>query len=153
MIAVLKTILAGLGATSVMSFVMTVIHRAEWANADMIRALGSCVTRSYEKALGWGLAIHFTGGLLFAFPYAIVLSAFANQGILLSVGMGALMGLVHGLVMSIALLAVVSEKHPLPQFQKADFEVAVAHIAGHIVYGMAMGFLARLLQIDWGIKV
>ena len=148
-----KTLLAGLVGTSFMSVVMTVIHRREWANADMIRALGSCVTKSYEKALGWGLGIHFTSGALFAIPYAAILSAFPDGGFVVRIGLGTLLGLVHGLVMSLVLLAVVSEKHPLPQFQKAGFEVGVAHIFGHIAYGVGVAFMVELLRIDWGLRV
>ena len=71
---VLQTIGAGVFGTALMSVLMTVIHRSGWANADMIRALGGCFTRDYERALAPGLLIHFVSGTLFAFPYAVILS-------------------------------------------------------------------------------
>ena len=149
----LATFFAGIVGTSFMSVVMTVVHRTGWANADMIRALGSLITRSRDNALGWGLAIHFVSGMLFAIPYAIVLSAFGGKGAIITLGLGVLMGLAHGIVMSLLLLAAVSEKHPLEQFQKAGFEVAVAHILGHVAYGFGVALMVLALNIDWGLRL
>lgn len=147
------TFFAGIVGTLFMSVVMTVVHRSGWANADMIRALGSLITRSRENALGWGLVIHFVSGMLFAIPYTVVLSAFGGHGLPLTLGLGILMGLAHGIVMSLLLLAVVSEKHPVAQFQKAGFEVAVAHIVGHVAYGFGVALMVAVLHIDWGVRI
>jgi hypothetical protein len=149
----LQTLVAGLVGTSLMSFSMTAVHRSGWANADMVRALGSLVTRSLERALGWGLLIHNVSGVLFAIPYAAVLGALAGSGALLLVGLGAMLGFAHGLVVSLLLLAVVAEKHPLERFRKAGFEVAVAHILGHVAYGVGVASVVGLLGIDWGLRL
>jgi hypothetical protein len=37
--------------------------------------------------------------------------------------------------------------HPLEEFQKADYQVAIAHIIGHSVYGMLMGLVFGLLRL------
>ena len=138
--------LSGIAGTLLMSAVMTLIHRSNWANADMIRALGSYVTRRYENALAPGLVIHLASGILFAFPYTVALgliNATSSAGLILG---GGLLGLVHGFAMSFILLAAVSEKHPVEQFRGAGLEVGVAHIVGHVFYGLGVGVVyAQLL--------
>lgn len=146
----LQTLMAGLVGTACMSTVMTLIHRSEWASADMIRALGSLVTRKYETALLPGVLIHFAAGMALSIPYAIVLGRFGDGPLLMHVGLGGLLGFVHGLVMSLILVALASERHPVKQFQEAGVEVAVAHIAGHVVYGMGVALVVHVLGINWG---
>jgi len=45
-------------------------------------------------------------------------------------------------VVSFALVVLVAEHHPLERFQKAGMGVAVAHLLGHLVYGLIIGLLA-----------
>lgn len=150
---VVETFVAGfVGATS-MSLVMGAVHATGYANADMIRALGSLVTRRSEGAFGWGLAIHLVSGMLFAIPYTMVLGGMPEKSLLMSAGLGGLMGLAHGLVMSLVLLGVVTERHPLERFRGAGFEVATAHIVGHVAYGIGVGVVAGALSIDWGLHL
>jgi hypothetical protein len=63
--------------------------------------------------------------------------------------MGAVVGLIHGIVVSFILLAVVRDLHPLDQFRKAGLEVALAHIAGHVGYGFCVGAAIGFLDIRW----
>lgn len=148
-----ETFAAGLVGASSMSLVMATIHSTGYANADMIRAIGSLITRKYEGSFGWGLAIHLVSGMLFAIPYTAVLSALGPMSLLMSIGLSGLMGLVHGFVMSLILLGVVTERHPMNRFQKAGFEVAIAHIVGHVAYGIGVGAVAYALSIDWGMRL
>ena len=119
----------------------------------MIRALGSLVTRRYGGSFGWGLVIHLLSGMLFAIPYTAILGGLGPMGLLMSAGLGGIMGLFHGFVMSLVLLGVVTERHPLKRFQKAGFEVAIAHIVGHVAYGIAVGVVGHALSIDWGLRL
>jgi uncharacterized membrane protein YagU involved in acid resistance len=153
MLSTLHTIAAGMAGMAAMTLVMTVIHRAGWANADMIRALGSCFTRRYENALLPGLVIHVVSGVAFAFPYALVLSGVGLTNSLATAGLGALIGFVHGFAMSFILVAVVAEKHPLEQFRNAGFEVAAAHIVGHITYGVGVGAVVGMLGVSYGFRL
>ena len=145
--------LAGLVGTAGMSLSMGFIHAKGWANADMIRALGSLVTRSYERSFGPGLGIHLVGGQLFAVPYAVILGAFGETSFLTRLVLGAVLGLVHGLVMSLLLLVAVSERHPVEEFQEAGLEVAGAHVVGHVAYGIGVAVVVAALGIDWGIRL
>lgn len=141
----LHTLFAGLVGTLLMSTVMVFIHRAGWANADMIRAVGSLVTRSYHDALIPGLSLHFIAGALFAIPYALILNATGMTAPLALTVIGAALGLFHGAAMSFVLLALVAERHPLTQFRDAGFEVAAAHLVGHVAYGFGVGGTCALL--------
>lgn len=151
--SLVETFVAGLvGATS-MSLVMAVIHATGYANADMIRALGSLLTRKPEGSFATGLGLHLLSGMLFAIPYTVVLGGMPEKSLLMSAGLGGLLGLAHGLVMSLVLLGVVTERHPLERFRGAGFEVAIAHIAGHVAYGIGVGLVAHALSIDWGLHL
>ncbi len=148
-----ETMIAGLVGTSLMSVTMVGIHTLGWANADMIRGLGSLLTGSLEKALVPGLLIHLASGVvIFAIPYAAVLGAFGTSAPLTTVAIGAVMGLMHGLGMSLVLLSVVSRRHPLAEFREAGFEVAAAHIAGHVAYGIGVAIVVLAFGINWGLR-
>ena len=150
---VVETFAAGFVGASSMSAVMGIIHGTGYANADMIRAIGSLVTRKYEGSFGWGLAIHLLSGMLFAIPYTAIIGAFGEKSLLMSTGLGGLMGLMHGLVMSLILLGMVTERHPMNRFKQAGFEVAIAHVVGHIAYGIGVGAVTYALSIDWGLRL
>ena len=149
---ILETIVAGVAGTVLMTLLMTLIHRAAWARADMIRALGSLITKSYERSLVPGLLIHFASGAIFAFPYVIVLGGLNLPSFVATIGLGAVIGFVHGFVMSFILIAAVSEKHPVEQFHEAGFEVAAAHVLGHVAYGVGVASVAAAFAIDFGIR-
>jgi hypothetical protein len=59
--------------------------------------------------------------------------------------MGAALGLFHGAAMSFILLAVVSDKHPVAEFRAVGFEVAAAHVVGHVAYGAGVGLACGLM--------
>ena len=63
------------------------------------------------------------------------------------------MGFVHGFVISFVLIAVVAGRHPVEQFRSAGFEVAAAHIVGHVAYGLGVGLVAGLASLDWGFRL
>lgn len=152
MLDVLKTIVAGGVATFFMTLVLWLIHRSQWANADMIRALGSLLTRRYEDALRPGLLIHFSSGVVFAFPYAIIIRGAGIEAEAALPGLGLLLGLFHGVVMSFTMLALVAENHPVPRFQNPGFEVAAAHVVAHLAYGVAVGLCVMQFGIDFGVR-
>jgi hypothetical protein len=149
----LQTLLAGMAGTIAMSIVMSLIHRSGWANADMIRAIGSCITRSRSDALKPGLAVHFASGLIFAFPYVMVLGAMRLNSLAATVGLGALIGFVHGFMMGFVLVAVVSDRHPVEQYHEAGFEVGAAHVLGHVAYGASVALMFKITGVDLGFRL
>jgi len=145
--SILVTILSGILGTCGMSLVMWLITRSGLANADMIRAIGSIYTRSYSNALLPGFIMHFTAGIIFAFLYLVFLSLFSLGSVGAYIGMGAMTGVFHGLVVSFLLVVLVAEHHPIEQFQEAGSEVAVAHLFGHIIYGLIVGAVIGIAGI------
>ncbi len=133
------TALVGLAGALAMFGTMFVIQRAGFAEADMLRAIGSMVTKSEDDALFLGSAIHLVSGIFFAFIYVGFWSLFPFEGVGEFLLFGVVGGAFHGLVVSFLLVSVVAERHPLPRFQAAGFGVAVAHLIGHLAYGAVIG--------------
>jgi hypothetical protein len=148
-VTILLTVLAGILGTAGMTIVMWIIHRSGLANADMMRAIGSLYTRSYENSLLPGFIIHFGIGTILAFVYTAFLSIFLLRSVVALTGLGGMLGLLHGLVVSFALVALVAEHHPLEQFQKAGSEVVVAHMIGHIIYGLIVGAVIGITGVSF----
>ena len=144
MLPVFQTVLAGFIATAAMSGALYAIHWRGIAEADMIRAIGSIVTRNEANAMLPGLILHFLSGIVFAFLYVIVWSALPIEGILFVhyVALGVLTGFAHGLVVSFVLVVLVAEHHPVERFQQAGVGVALAHLAAHVVFGLLVGLVA-----------
>jgi hypothetical protein len=118
---------------------LELITRTKLANADMVRAIGSIITRDYELALVPGLIIQFAFGIVFSFIYFGILSYFTSTLNINGILMSGFMGLFHGIVIGFVGVITVAEHHPLEKFKKAGLTVAVAHVLGHIVYGLTIG--------------
>lgn len=146
---VIKTIFAGLLGTGGMSLVMWLITRSELANADMIRAIGSIFTRSYENSFKPGIIIHFVAGIVIAFIYILLINLLSPSSLAYFILAGAMIGLFHGVAFSFVLVISVAEHHPLETFREAGSEVAVAHLAGHIIYGLIVGTVVGVLNIKF----
>lgn len=141
---VILAIIAGLAGTALMSLVMWFIHERKWANADMIRAVGSMVTRRYENSLLPGLLLHVLAGCIFALFYVMIMRAtgITNWFVLMQIGLA--IGTMHGAAMVFILMAM-AEKHPLEQFRTAGPAVGWAHVVGHMAYGIGVGLVVGLI--------
>lgn len=137
-------IVAGCIATIGITSVLWLIDKTGWANADMVRAVGSLFTKELENSLRVGLAIHFVAGIIISAVYLHLLSMLNVVALVPAVMVGATIGFVHGFVFSF-IMVILAEQHPVKQFQVADFHVAVAHVLGHIVYGMIIGAIFAYL--------
>jgi hypothetical protein len=140
----LLAVIAGVTGTVFMSLVMWFIHERRWANADMIRAVGSMVTRRYDNALLPGLLLHVIAGCVFAVPYLLIMRAIGvtNWWVIAQVGLA--IGTFHGAAMVFILMAL-SEKHPVEQFRTAGPAVGWAHVIGHMAYGTGVGLAVGLI--------
>ncbi len=139
---------SGLIATLAMTLFMGLIHGLGLANADMVRAIGSLYTRSYENSFWPGVFIKFTGGAIFSIFYAILAGIAPIQTPAAIILMMTVFGLFHGLAVSIMMVVSVAEYHPLEQFRKAGLSVMVSHLAGHIVYGFFLGLFFAISNVD-----
>jgi hypothetical protein len=139
--AVIGGTLGGIGMIAVMKF----ITRAEWARYDMIVAIGSLVTKRRENATRVGLIIHAVSAIFFAFLYTLAMGKFGLAHLPTSIFAGLIIGFIHGFVISILLVWVVAEQHPLQEFQSAGFAVGLVHFAGHLAYGAIVGLMVGVI--------
>ena len=116
-----------------------VVHRFQWANVDLIRALGSLYTLSYEESLAPGLFIHYALGILFAFVYAFVIGLAPVSTPWVAFLISAFVSIVHGVVVGLLLDVFVAEHHPLKRFRKTGMRVVSAYVFGHVFYGLTLG--------------
>ena len=145
--AIIITVLAGVVGTAGMSTVLWGLTRTGVANAAMIRAIGSLFTKSYEDSFGLGLTVHFIVGIIVAFVYVALISLFAPTSLAGAIALGGMIGFAHGIAFGFTLVVAVAEHHPLEQFRSAGLEVAVAHLLGHVVYGVLVGAVVGLTGI------
>lgn len=132
---------AGVISTFIMVIFLELVTRTKLANADMVRAIGSIITKDYDKAFFPGLIIQFSFGIVFSFIYFGILSYFTSVININGIMMGGLMGLFHGIVVGFVGVITVAEHHPLTKFKQAGFTVAIAHLFGHVVYGLSIGII------------
>lgn len=147
---ILIPIFAGFIGTLGITTVLWLINKTGWTNADMVRAIGSLFTKSLQNALRIGLAVHFSAGIIISAVYLHILSILSPEKLVTLIFVGGVIGFVHGFIFSFGLV-IFAEHHPVEQFQEADFEVAIAHILGHIVYGMLIGLIfgaLRMIGVD-----
>ena len=74
-------LLGGLLGTTGMTSILYLFDKAGLANGDMVRAIGSLLTKSYEKALIPGLIIHLLSGLFFTLVYALLIDYFNSSSL------------------------------------------------------------------------
>ncbi len=131
----------GIISTFLMIIFLELVTRTKLANADMVRAIGSVITGSYDNALLTGLVIQFGFGIIFSFIYFGILSYFNSSLGLNGVLGGGLIGFFHGVVVGFVGVIAIAEHHPLKNFKDAGMTVAIAHLFGHIVYGLSLGII------------
>jgi hypothetical protein len=64
-----QVLLAGTVATACMGLFLYLVHWSGFANGDMVRVIGSWLTRRYENSLPIGWVIHFSAGAGFSVIY------------------------------------------------------------------------------------
>jgi hypothetical protein len=137
----LTALVAGLLGIVAMHFAMWLITRRGWAQGNMVVALGSLITHGRENAWRVGALVHVIAAFFFATLYLIAMVYFGLNHLPTALTAGVCFGLLHGMVVTLALVWVVSEHHPLEEFQDAGLAVGVSHIAGHVAYGAVVGLV------------
>lgn len=137
----LTTLLAGVLAGAAMEGVLWVVGTAGWAKADMIVALGSLFTKSRQTAWRVGAMLHGVAAIAFAMLYALAMLSLGYTHLPASLLVGIAIGFGHGLVVSLGLVWVVAEQHPLEEFNEAGLAIGLSHLLGHVVYGAVVGLV------------
>ena len=140
-------LVAGVIGGLVMEGVMWLIARAGLVRGDMILALGSLVTKSRDNAYRVGLMVHVTAAIGFAFVYTLLMVTLGYTGMPMSLMLGLGVGTLHGILVSLMLVWVVADQHPLEEFRRAGVSVALTHFIGHIAYGAVVGLVIALAPV------
>jgi hypothetical protein len=140
---ILTMIEAGIIATAGMTTLLWLFDKTGKVNANMVRAIGSALTRSVKTSLWPGLLIQFASGIFFAFIYITALKMLQLKEISSLVIAGGVIGFAHGFAFSFVMV-ILAEHHPVEKFQNAGFQVAIIHFLAHIVYGLLVGLVFGL---------
>jgi len=136
----LTSLVAGAVGVLAMELAMWLTTRAGPArHGSMIVALGSLITGSRENAFRAGATLHVIMGIIFALLYVWAMHVFKFTAFPTSVATGLGIGALHGMIISLMLVWVVSDHHPLEEFKGADLAIGLSHFAGHVAYGGAVG--------------
>lgn len=138
--------IAGLCGVLIMTLLMRRARFIRLPETQMIRAIGAMITKDEDRALWPGFLIHMITGIIFAYIYALFLSTAPKQadtgmGLFLYVVVCTLMGLVHGLVVTLFLVISVAQYHPVERYRSLEPGDMAAHVIGHIGYGATVGFV------------
>ncbi len=137
-------LVAGVLGGLAMEGAMWLIARAGLVRGDMILALGSLLTKSRDNAYRVGLVIHVTVAVGFAFVYTLLMITLGMTAMPSSLMLGLGAGTLQGILVSLMLVWVVADQHPLEEFKEADLLVGLSHFAGHVVYGAVVGLIVGL---------
>ncbi len=137
-------LVAGVAGGLAMQLAMRLIGRGNDLKGDMILALGSLITKSRDNAYRVGLIVHATAAIGFALVYTLLMVTLGYTGMPMSLMLGLGVGTLHGLIVSLMLVWVVADQHPLEEFKEADLLVGLSHMAGHVVYGGVIGLVVGL---------
>ena len=146
---IILAIISGVVGTAGMTTFLWLIDRSGKVNANMIRAVGSAVTRSYETSLFPGSLIHFSSGIIFGLIYLYIFQMLQLNYLSSFLIAGGIIGLAHGFAFSF-IMVILAEHHPVDRFQNAGFQVAIAHFVAHIVYGALVGLVAGFFSVNVG---
>lgn len=133
------------GAIAMVAFLYA-LHALRVINGDMLKAVGSWMTRKDEGSLQVGLLLHLLIGALFGYIYVGIWVYVDTVRYIDFLFSGILFGFAHGVAFSIAMVILVAEHHPIPRFRKAGFGIALGHLVAHVVFGWVVGATANTLM-------
>jgi hypothetical protein len=151
-------LLWGFFATLVLTLVMSAAQGLGLSRISMPFLAGSVFTPDRDRANVVGAAIHFVNGLVSALVYAVTFTALGRA----TWWLGALLGLLQGLFVLIALLPLLpaihprmaSEDHgptPTRQLEPPGFlglhygrRTPLITLAAHLAYGVVLGALYQV---------
>jgi hypothetical protein len=149
----------GFVGTLVLTTALRTANELSLTRIDLPFLLGTAVTRDRARAKALGYLMHFAAGELFALVYYALFTAIDTSGWLL----GALLGLLHGVVSATALVNILlpvvhprmgsplsaADSSPLiepPGFLMRNYGrgTPIATLLSHVAYGAIVGGFAAL---------
>jgi len=143
-----NVIFAGIVATTVMTLIVESAYYLGIAKINLLRALGSLITRSENKSLVVGFAVHYSVGIFFALFYATLLTYAPTTSVATSIAIATFAGFLHGLVVGILFTILIAEHHPLLQFRSTGFGDVFVHIVAHASFGFSVGATLTLMSVS-----
>jgi hypothetical protein len=137
----LTALVAGVLGLIAMEVVFWLTGRLGWAKADMILALGSLITKSRDNGFRVGLIVHVGSAVIFALLYTLGLMAIGYTRLPNSMMVGLGVGVLHGLMVSLMLVWVIADQHPLEEFKEADLAIGLSHVVAHAAFGAMVGLV------------
>ena len=142
----------GFVATAVLTAIMVAAQMARQTRMDLPTMLGTLVTPDLDRARVLGILIHFANGQFFALFYASAFALIGRAGWPL----GALFGLVHGLLALTLIIPALPSIHPRMASERTGFELALLEppalfaqnygrrtvavtLLAHVAYGAILG--------------
>ena len=141
---ILTCLVAGVLGAAAMVATMALISRFGWARGSMIVALGGLVTKERFGAARVGAVVHTISALVFSAIYVGLMLRVGASGLVATLMLGIGIGFLHGMVVSLLLVWIIAEHHPLAEFQDADLAIGLSHLAGHVAFGAMVGIVAGL---------
>lgn len=153
-----SAILGGFLATLVFTTLTAAGRSLGLSRMGMPFILGTMFTPDRKRAEIVGFILHLLNGWAFAFVYALIFERWSRSGLLLGSGLG----LVHGVVVLVALLPLVPEVHPRMATEEHGPDptraleppgllglnygrrTPVLTLVGHVVYGAILGGFYQL---------
>ena len=140
----ITVVVAGLLGAGAMESTMWLLSRAGTAKGNMVVALGALLTRSRAGAARVGAVVHVISAILFSVGYSLLIERVGLTAVPSTFALGLGIGFVHGMIVSVLLVWVVAEHHPLEEFQEADLAIGLSHLAGHVAFGGVVGLVVGL---------
>jgi hypothetical protein len=144
---IVYAVMAGLFGAAAMWMVMRLIERAGPPTGGMVVAVGSLLTRKRSNALTAGVAVYLFSAVLFGIIYTLLMLRLELTAWPHAFFAGAGFGFFHGLVVSLGLVWIVADNHPLDEFRQATPLVFLSHFAGHVVFGAVVGLLISIAPV------
>jgi hypothetical protein len=154
----LSMLVWGIIATAVMVSIMAATQNLGWSRLSMSFLLGSAFTANRRSANVVGAVLYFIGGWLFAFFYYLFFAVLGRS----SGWLGAIVGLVHGVLLLTVLLPLLPYMHPRmaseydgpsgerrlepPGFLALHYgsRTPIAALFAHVLYGAILGYGFRI---------
>ncbi len=141
--------LLGMLSAVVMSIFLKLLSKLGITHVDMVKSLGSLFVKRAFHAGRVGFVVHLVMGAFFGCLYILLWAFFDFSTLKEFLLVGAIFGLGHGIAFAAIMVILVGEHHPIKQFRKVGFNVAIGYLLAHIVYGVTLGGLVASSNLKW----